>query len=103
MENKVKYMETPEYFDFPFPPYEIQQNFMKNLYLALETKKLGIFESPTGTGKSLSIICGAIRWLKDHNTFIRKQLSESISKLELEKQKIAADGNDWLSSQSKRN
>ncbi len=38
--------------EFPFPyaqPYEIQLNFMKALYKTLELKKIGIFESPTGT------------------------------------------------------
>ncbi|KAJ8927462.1 hypothetical protein NQ314_020059 [Rhamnusium bicolor] len=68
-------LQTPENFDFPFPPYEIQEKFMQNLYFVLENKKLGIFESPTGTKK--------------------------ISKLEQEKQQIAADSTDWLSSQSK--
>lgn len=42
-------LETPKEFDFPFPPYEIQKKFMEKLYFALEQKKLGIFESPTGT------------------------------------------------------
>ena len=42
-------MEVPETFEFPFPPYKAQEDFMKNLYKALEDKKFGIFESPTGT------------------------------------------------------
>lgn len=36
-------------FPFPFKPYDIQQKFMKELYLTLEKRGLGIFESPTGT------------------------------------------------------
>lgn len=36
-------------FSFPFRPYNIQLQFMQNLYAALENKQLGIFESPTGT------------------------------------------------------
>eukprot|EP00047_Mylnosiga_fluctuans_P018133 m.67323 g.67323 ORF g.67323 m.67323 type:complete len:850 (-) comp7449_c0_seq1:401-2950(-) len=53
--------------DFPFPgtPYDIQQDFMAALYEAIERGGLGVFESPTGTGKSLSLICGALKWLKD--------------------------------------
>ena len=38
--------------EFPFPysqPYDIQLNFMKSLYKTLELKRIGIFESPTGT------------------------------------------------------
>lgn len=42
-------MEIPDNFDFPFPPYDIQLEFMKKLYYTLENGKLGIFESPTGT------------------------------------------------------
>jgi chromosome transmission fidelity protein 1 len=40
----------PDEFPFPYArPYDIQLNFMKALYKTLELKKIGIFESPTGT------------------------------------------------------
>uniref|UniRef100_A0A8C9SQE1 DEAD/H (Asp-Glu-Ala-Asp/His) box helicase 11 n=1 Tax=Scleropages formosus TaxID=113540 RepID=A0A8C9SQE1_SCLFO len=52
-------------FPFPFEPYTIQKEFMEALYRTLEDSKIGIFESPTGTGKSLSLICGALTWLQD--------------------------------------
>lgn len=45
--NKSTKMETT--FPFPFKPYDIQEKFMRELYLTLEEQKLGIFESPTGT------------------------------------------------------
>ena len=35
-------------FHHPYKPYEIQMDFMKCLYQTLESKKVGIFESPTG-------------------------------------------------------
>lgn len=35
-------------FGHPYKPYEIQIEFMEALYDALEHKKIGIFESPTG-------------------------------------------------------
>jgi hypothetical protein len=34
---------------FPFTPYKIQEDFMKSLYDCIEDKKIGMFESPTGT------------------------------------------------------
>ncbi|XP_066446995.1 ATP-dependent DNA helicase DDX11 isoform X3 [Eleutherodactylus coqui] len=52
-------------FPFPFHPYPIQEQFMTALYQVLEDGKVGIFESPTGTGKSLSLICGSLAWLRD--------------------------------------
>ncbi|NXU17824.1 DDX11 helicase, partial [Pardalotus punctatus] len=52
-------------FPFPYTPYRIQEQFMEALYGALQAGRIGIFESPTGTGKSLSLICGALSWLRD--------------------------------------
>lgn len=42
-------LTSPEQFDFPFKPYQIQYEFMKKLYQLIESRSLGIFESPTGT------------------------------------------------------
>lgn len=55
-----------QHFCHPYQPYDIQLEFMTKLYHCIEHKKVGIFESPTGTGKSLSLICGALTWLRDH-------------------------------------
>ncbi|KAJ2740124.1 ATP-dependent DNA helicase chl1, partial [Coemansia sp. BCRC 34301] len=45
-------------------PYDIQMEFMQRLFETIEKREFAIFESPTGTGKSLSIICGALTWLQ---------------------------------------
>ncbi|KIX01052.1 uncharacterized protein Z518_10118 [Rhinocladiella mackenziei CBS 650.93] len=76
----------PSQADFchPYQPYSIQLDFMTNLYRCLEEKKVGIFESPTGTGKSLSLICGALTWLRDHE---RRSLSGTAGE---------NDPTDWL-------
>uniref|UniRef100_A0A453A0H1 Helicase ATP-binding domain-containing protein n=1 Tax=Aegilops tauschii subsp. strangulata TaxID=200361 RepID=A0A453A0H1_AEGTS len=52
----------------PFAPYPIQSEFMSFLYSALSSgpRALALLESPTGTGKTLSIICSALQWLLDH-------------------------------------
>ena len=44
-----EHFTNPGYFPFPFPPYDIQEQFMKHLYGTIESGKVGIFESPTGT------------------------------------------------------
>lgn len=52
-------------FHHPYNPYLIQLDFMTELYRCIEGGNVGIFESPTGTGKSLSLICAALTWLRD--------------------------------------
>uniref|UniRef100_H2Z3N9 DNA 5'-3' helicase n=1 Tax=Ciona savignyi TaxID=51511 RepID=H2Z3N9_CIOSA len=70
----------PSEFIFPFEPYSIQVDFMKALYQAIEHKQIGVFESPTGTGKSLSLICGSLSWLRDHEAREDKRCKELSSK-----------------------
>ena len=52
-------------FGFPFPPYPQQHDLMTALYSCLDEGGVGIFESPTGTGKSLSLLCATLAWLHD--------------------------------------
>lgn len=69
--------EKPERdFHHPYEPYDIQKQFMNAVYDCLEDGKVGIFESPTGTGKSLSLICGSLTWLRD---FKRRNLEDDLA------------------------
>jgi len=43
-------------FSFPFPPYDIQIDFMKFMYKCISENKIGLLESPTGTVRFLR--CG---------------------------------------------
>ncbi|KAJ1349516.1 hypothetical protein KIN20_005098 [Parelaphostrongylus tenuis] len=52
-------------FSFPYAPYEIQSNLMREIKQCIEEEKVGIFESPTGTGKTLSVICATMTWLEE--------------------------------------
>lgn len=54
MATQQKELEPPEEFPFPFQPYDIQKDFMRELYLALDRGHVGIFESPTGTVRTAS-------------------------------------------------
>ncbi|KAF7992402.1 hypothetical protein HCN44_001727 [Aphidius gifuensis] len=91
----------PEEFEFPFPPYPIQIDFMKNLWKCLNEGKLGIFESPTGTGKSLSIICGALKWLVDYEENNKSNLQIQMKQLNDELKKITDESKgDWFVEQT---
>ncbi|KAK6434693.1 ATP-dependent DNA helicase chl1 [Oleoguttula sp. CCFEE 5521] len=68
-------------FHHPYQPYEIQQQFMQAVYDCIEDGKVGIFESPTGTGKSLSLICGALTWLREHK---RKTFDEALQSIQID-------------------
>ncbi|EPX75325.1 ATP-dependent DNA helicase Chl1 [Schizosaccharomyces octosporus yFS286] len=62
MDSKEQLQEDE--FHHPYKPYSIQLEFMRALYNVIENKKIGIFESPTGTGKSLSLLCASLTWLE---------------------------------------
>lgn len=49
--------------NFPFPPYDVQTAYMEKVIECLEEKKNGLLESPTGTGKTLSLLCSSLGWL----------------------------------------
>lgn len=65
-------------FHFPYPiAYDVQLALMTALFDAIEHRRAGVFESPTGTvrnharappthtqGKTLSLLCSAFTWLQ---------------------------------------
>lgn len=51
-------------------------------------------------GKSLSIICGTLKWLEDYNEYERNRLPIEIELLEDEKIESNADTSDWIQAQS---
>ncbi|KAM5304762.1 regulator of telomere elongation helicase 1 isoform 2-T3 [Glossophaga mutica] len=48
--------------DFPFQPYKCQEEYMTKVLECLQKKVNGILESPTGTGKTLCLLCSTLAW-----------------------------------------
>ncbi|KAL3898360.1 MAG: hypothetical protein SGCHY_002794 [Lobulomycetales sp.] len=51
---------------FPFTPYELQLTLMRAVVEAIENRQNALLESPTGTGKTLSLLCAALGWLEKY-------------------------------------
>jgi chromosome transmission fidelity protein 1 len=64
-------------YHHPYSPYKIQLDFMESMYdLMTNGYKIGLFESPTGTGKTLSLICSTITWLREVQAKSDESLTE---------------------------
>src|SRR5436190_17307992 len=89
------YIMEPRNFHHPYTPYQIQEEFMETVYAVLETGngQVGILESPTGTGKSLSLICASMTWLRD---FRRRRFKEGLGWRD-----DATDEPEWIIEQAK--
>ncbi|XP_041483809.1 regulator of telomere elongation helicase 1-like isoform X1 [Lytechinus variegatus] len=56
--------------DFPFEPYPCQKDYMNKVIQCLQKRINGVLESPTGTGKTLCLLCSTLAW---RHTYIAQQ------------------------------
>uniref|UniRef100_A0A8C9VTT5 Regulator of telomere elongation helicase 1 n=1 Tax=Scleropages formosus TaxID=113540 RepID=A0A8C9VTT5_SCLFO len=70
--------------DFPFTPYPCQQDYMSKVIECLQYKVNGILESPTGTGKTLCLLCASLAW-RDYfkDTISARKIAERMGGAEL--------------------
>lgn len=48
--------------EFPHQPYGVQLSFMSRMLQTLEHRQNALLEAPTGSGKTLSLLCSALSW-----------------------------------------
>ncbi|KAF6775280.1 hypothetical protein AHF37_05294 [Paragonimus kellicotti] len=54
------------HIEFPHEPYDCQREYMHKLLQALQQGRNAILESPTGTGKTLCLLCTSLAWLTSY-------------------------------------
>ncbi|XP_009865860.1 PREDICTED: regulator of telomere elongation helicase 1, partial [Apaloderma vittatum] len=70
--------------DFPFQPYECQEAYMSKVIECLQKKVNGILESPTGTGKTLCLLCSTLAWREHFKDAISaRKISQRMNGVEL--------------------
>jgi Rad3-related DNA helicase len=57
--------------DFPYKPYPCQIAMLGRIIKALQQSKHCLLESPTGTGKTLTLLCAALAWQQKEMEQIR--------------------------------
>ncbi|KAF7814283.1 regulator of telomere elongation helicase 1-like protein isoform X1 [Senna tora] len=55
--------------DFPFEAYDCQLVYMEKVIQSLQEKCNALLESPTGTGKTLCLLCATLAWRKSLGGF----------------------------------
>lgn len=84
LEEADKTIKDVSYLDFPFPyakPYPVQIDLMRKIFSTISDNKIGLLESPTGTGKSLSLLCSVLYFSHLHNPTLDMNMTKKKSPL----------------------
>ncbi|OQR82959.1 hypothetical protein ACHHYP_15276 [Achlya hypogyna] len=80
--------------NFPFTPYESQLVYMEKVIVSLESKQNALLESPTGTGKTLCLLCATLGWLQHRKRSLQKAARERKTAGRLEYEDGPGDDDD---------
>lgn len=62
---------------FPFQPYDLQTNYMAKVLECLRNGSNGVLESPTGTGKTLCLLCATLAWISQKKLEFKASVGEA--------------------------
>jgi regulator of telomere elongation helicase 1 len=64
---------------FPFQPYPCQKAYMTKVIEALHHSENALLESPTGTGKTLCLLCSTLAWQQEQARLISESKQAGLS------------------------
>lgn len=67
---------------FPFEPYSVQRAYMEKVIECLNKSANGVLESPTGTGKTLSLLCASLGWVSMRKREIQENMESQLKKMD---------------------
>ena len=71
--------------DFPFEPYECQKIYMEKVITCVQNGVNGVLESPTGTGKTLCLLCATLAWRETYGAKVQFDQLQGLNKVEKSK------------------
>ena len=77
---------------FPFEPYKCQEEYMGKVLDALLKSENALLESPTGTGKTLCLLCATLAWQRN-----QAKLLQDASALQLSQARLNPSSGDNFS------
>ncbi|KAH3763704.1 regulator of telomere elongation helicase 1 [Pelomyxa schiedti] len=93
-----KYVLCGVSVDFPYEAYPCQLVYMEKVIQALNNRQNALLESPTGTGKTLCLLCSALSWQREQllvklqYNWVDSQVMKAVQEDEEEdEEKVAAD------------
>ena len=72
MDNSQEYTMNRVKIHFPHKAYPSQVAMMNQIVRSLQQSKNALLESPTGSGKSLALLCAALAWQRDERERARE-------------------------------
>eukprot|EP01022_Parablepharisma_sp_SALTPOND_P016522 TRINITY_DN2443_c0_g1_i2.p2 TRINITY_DN2443_c0_g1~~TRINITY_DN2443_c0_g1_i2.p2 ORF type:complete len:830 (-),score=117.10 TRINITY_DN2443_c0_g1_i2:1658-4147(-) len=61
---KFQKLSISQEISFPYVPYPVQIEYMDAVTKSCENRQNALLESPTGTGKTLALLCATLSWIR---------------------------------------
>ncbi|KAK9863411.1 hypothetical protein WJX84_010706 [Apatococcus fuscideae] len=80
--------------EFPHKAYGVQLAFISKVLKTLDCKENALLEAPTGTGKTLSLLCSALAWQQKQKDVIEAEVPQKLHLSKSEAGTVSTDMHD---------